>query len=246
MKNRDWLAATTYPGRGIVVGLSADGTTAIQVFWTMGRSSKSRNRLLVADADHVVRTQLAAPDPAVGDTSLIVYRALARAGEYEIVSNGTHTDLLVTGLIAGVPFSELCLGLEVEPDPPNFTSRIAGVFDRRARHYALAAARAPSNDTSQQQVQATTYLQLKAGRGHCITTYDGDGDPLPPFTGEPFAVAIGNRPDAVATDYWSLLDPDNRVSLVVKAVSLATAATSLHIINRHAAVPSHAELSSNR
>jgi IMP cyclohydrolase len=237
MRDQDWIAANTYPGRGIVVGLSADGTQALQIYWTMGRSAKSRNRILAADPDQGVRTQLAMPDPEVGDTSLILYTAMARAGDYEVVSNGAQTDDLARGLAAGATFAELVLAMRVEPDAPNFTARIAAAFDRASRRYALAAVRAPGNDSAHQLVHTTTIMRAQAGRGHCITTYDGDGEPLPPFTGEPFAVPLGNQLAAIASDYWALLDRANRVSLVVKAVSLESKAIDLHIVNRHAGPP---------
>ena len=231
MRSEAWLAETAYPGRGIVIGASEDGALALQIYWTMGRSGKSRNRVMVATGPDEVRTELAAPDPDVGDTSMILYRAMARVGGFDVVSNGDQTEALLTGLGGGASFADLCQLMEVEPDPPNYTSRISGVLDWRQRRYQLGAVRTPSNDVGDQVAHTAAYRALLPGVGHCITTYSGDGNPLPAFAGEPFTVALGADPERDADRYWSLLDHDNRVALAIKAVSLTTGEGSIHLIN---------------
>ena len=235
MRDEGWLAETTYPGRGIIIGASegsgASGGFAVQVYWAMGRSDKSRNRVMVASGADEVRTELAAPDPQVGDTSLILYRAMVRVGGLDVVSNGDQTETLVTGLAGEQTFAELYQRMDVEPDPPNYTSRIGGVLDWQQRRYQLGAVRTPSNDPGDQVVHTASYRALLPGRGHCITTYSGDGNPLPAFAGEPFRVGLGPDPEGIAQRYWGLLDADNRVALAVKAVSLATGEATLHLMN---------------
>ena len=39
------LKGNTYPGRGIVIGKTADGTKAAAAYFIMGRSLNSRNRV---------------------------------------------------------------------------------------------------------------------------------------------------------------------------------------------------------
>ena len=231
VRDEGWLAETAYPGRGIIIGASAGGDFAVQVYWAMGRTAKSRNRIMVATGSHEVRTELATADPHVGDTSLILYRAMARVGSSDVVSNGEQTESLLTGLEHGQPFVALCQRMEVEPDSPNYTARIVGVLDWRQRHYQLGAIRTPTNDPEDQVVHTASYRALPPGQGHCITTYAGDGNPLPAFAGEPFRVTLGSDPEAIARRYWDLLDDKNRVALAVKAVSLATGEAIIHLVN---------------
>ena len=50
------LSENTYPGRGIVIGKSADGKNAMIAYFIMGRSENSRNRVFVEDGQGI-RTQ---------------------------------------------------------------------------------------------------------------------------------------------------------------------------------------------
>ena len=46
---RSAVGASSYPGRGILIGKSADAKSALMAYFIMGRSVNSRNRVFVAD-----------------------------------------------------------------------------------------------------------------------------------------------------------------------------------------------------
>lgn len=234
-RNLERLRGNPYPGRGLVVGRTAGGLLA-QVYWVMGRSENSRNRVLVR-AGTDVRT---APfDPSrMTDPSLVIYRALAEAaGRWHVVSNGDQTDTLVAALEAGGTFEEALRGRTFEPDPPNYTPRIAGLFAAgpgAEDGYALAILKAPGNDPGQTARQFFRYAPACPGAGHGVTTYAHGGDPLPPFCGEPLPLPLAaDDARTLAETYWSALDPGNRVALVAKIVPHAGGPADIHILNRH-------------
>lgn len=245
-KDRDWLAAAVYPGRGIVVGGTADGTASVQLYWIMGRSSRSRNRRFVHDgagAVQVVVADAAAGTPE-GDTSLILYRATAVAagvatrgqpgGARHVVTNGDHTETIVTGLAGGDSFATAFARRDVEPDPPHHTPRIAGVVAANgAGGYELAIIKTATGDPRQASFQHFAYRGPRPGWGHCITTYEGDGTPLPPFVGEPFLLPLAATPLQAVRDLWDWLDRDHRVAALAKFIDRATGAVRVRIINRY-------------
>ena len=146
---RDRLQHNRYPGRGMVLGRSADGAEWLQIYWVMGRSTNSRNRLLVVDGG-TLRT--APADPALTDR---------------------HT-------------------FRPAPPPP--------------------------------------------GYGLCLTTYEGDGDPLPAFHGDPLWLPLDGAPEAVLDRYWEALDAENRVALALKRIPLSGGPGAILVRNRFAAV----------
>ena len=245
-KDRDWLAAAVYPGRGIAVGCTADGTASVQLYWIMGRSSRSRNRRFIQDGAggvQVVVADAAAGVPG-GDTSLILYRAAAVTdtaaprrrpdGAWHVVTNGDHTETIVQGLGGGDSFATAFARRDVEPDPPHYTPRIAGVVAAGgAGRYELAIIKTAAGDPRQVSFQHFVYRGPRPGWGHCITTYEGDGAPLPPFVGEPFPLPLAATPLQAVRDLWDWLDRDHRVAALAKFIDRTTGAVSMEIINRY-------------
>jgi IMP cyclohydrolase len=237
--NMQALRDNPYPGRGIVIGQTPDARHYVQVYWIMGRSENSRNRVFVAEAD-LVRT---APydQSKVKDPSLIIYncaRAIRRAGSIgrcHIVSNGDQTDTVFDVMSAGGTFEEALSGRDPEPDAPNSTARITGLvdLDDKRHAYKLSIIKAAGNDPARCQRHLFCYEKGVPGIGHCIHTYSGDGSPLPPFAGEPYPVPVPGDADGVAKAYWDVLNEDNKVSLMVKLIDARTGASQVRIINKH-------------
>lgn len=241
--NLEELAENPYPGRGIVLGLSAGGDMALQTYWVMGRSENSRNRILVEEAD-VVRTD--AFDPSkVTDPSLIIYNAMRVVRDTyaaHIVSNGDQTDTIAEGFEHGKAFATSLESREYEPDAPNYTPRISGLivpYHEQSRgdlaEYGISVIRKKSadSDESEHSYYRGSLSKAEKGLGRCVHTYLGDGSPLPAFDRDPFTVPMGEGVDDTAETFWSHLDEDNRVALVVKGIHLATGGTDYRIINAH-------------
>jgi IMP cyclohydrolase len=227
------LRANPYPGRGIVVGLTPDGARFAQVYWLMGRSENSRNRVLVRAGD----TVRAEPFDAsrVQDPSLILYNCARVCGRAHIVTNGDHTDTVHAALAAGRAFEEAVRERTFEPDAPNFTPRIAAVvnLDDRVHAYQIAILKAAGNDPALPVRQVFSYGAAAPGIGHFVSTYSGDGSPLPPFSGEPQPMELPGKIELACDLFWSALNEANRVSLLVKFIDRATGATEARIVNRH-------------
>jgi hypothetical protein len=231
--NMDTLRANPYPGRGIVIGQTPDGSRMVQIYWIMGRSENSRNRIFVEDR-HGVRT---APFDAskVKDPSLIIYTCAWRHGRFHIVSNGDQTDTICQALAHGDSFEAALDTREFEPDAPNFTPRIAGLIDLDDVHtaYKLAILKTIGNNAEQPVRHYYNFERPIPGLGHFIATYAGDGSPLPAFDGEPQLVEIAETPDATLDLYWSALNDDNKVSLLVKFIDLGTNGSGVRIVNKN-------------
>ncbi len=228
-KNLANLRANPYPGRGIVIGMDSTGQYMVQVYWVMGRSENSRNRILTANKFGI---STAAADPAkVKDPSLIMYNAMCDNSKFFVVSNGHQTNSIF-GL------ESLSGGLDnfiYEPDPPNFTPRISGVCNLAptlgARlQLAILRKASKSLDDDKCDREFFRYDQIADGFGHCITTYSGDGNPLLAFTGQPQLLPINGDIDKVAQDYWQFLNAENRVALAVKFIAI-DGTTTIRIIN---------------
>ena len=244
-KDRSWLLRNSYPGRGLVVGCSADGAAAVQLYWIMGRSPGSRNRRLERDADGSVWVVVADAAKGVqrGDPSLLLYRALRAvphggACVTHLVGNGDQTDTIAAGLAGGDSFIAAFSRRDVEPDPPHYTARIAGALTVGGAGPAdaeLAIVKAVGGDPPRTSHQHFSYRGLRAGWGYCITTYEGDGNPLPPFVGEPFPLPVAAEPRCAVTELWDLLDRDNRVAAAAKFIDPAGGKVRIELINRHTA-----------
>ncbi len=226
-----YLKQRVYPGRGIALGRSADGKKALVVYFIMGRSVNSRNRVFVQTQDGI-RTQ--AHDPAkMSDPSLIIYHPVRIVGRDTVVTNGDQTDTVRDALLAGRSFAGALRTREFEPDGPNWTPRISGLV-RPDGSYKLSILKSLDGDPACCCRYFYEYEKPQPGLGHIIHTYAADGEPLPSFTGEPAPVAM-DAPDAgtLAERVWAALNEDNKVSLYVSAIGLATGERDTVIINKH-------------
>ena len=225
------LRGNPYPGRGIVLGRSPDGNKAVIAYFIMGRSENSRNRVFVETPDGI-RTQ--AHDPSkMTDPSLIIYAPVRVFGSATVVTNGDQTDTIREGLAAGRSFAEALRKRTFEPDKPNYTPRISGLVDKDGG-YTLSILKSADGDPASCRRYFFEYGDPLAGQGHYIHTYMGDGDPLPSFEGEPEQVSIpcataGELADLV----WDSLNADNKVSLFVRYIDLATGTWESVIKNKH-------------
>lgn len=227
------LKNATYPGRGIIIGQTPGSGQFVQVYWIMGRSENSRNRVFVAEGTSV-KTDLV-DRSKVEDASLILYHPVKVINRCHIVTNGDQTDTIYESIRDETLFETALNIRSFEPDAPNFTPRISGLVDldddRNA--YQLCVIKTISNRPDYCTRQYFNYETAVPGIGHCITTYTDDGDPLPPFCGEPFTVALFDDIEATADFYWNVLNEDNRVSLLVKFIDAGTGAWELKIVNKY-------------
>ncbi len=222
MKKSDLTALlqdNPYPGRGIVLGRSADGAFAIAAYFIMGRSENSRNRVFVPTEDGI-RTQ--AHDPAkMTDPSLIIYHPVRMAGRGLIVTNGDQTDTVRDYILSGRTFVEALKSRTFEPDAPNFTPRISGLLSPDGS-FQLSILKSADGNPACCCRCFYHYDAPLAGEGRFIHTYQGDGSPLPSFEGEPVRIALEDpNPDALADRVWTALNPDNKVSLFVRYIRLS-------------------------
>ncbi len=227
------LSGNEYPGRGIVIGRSANGKYAVTAYFIMGRSSNSRNRVFVTEGEGI-RTQ--AFDPSkLEDPSLIIYAPVKVLGNDTIVTNGDQTDTIYDGMKAGQTFEQSLRCREFEPDGPNFTPRISGIMhvENGAYDYAMSILKSNDGDPSCCNRYTFTYDKPIAGQGHFIHTYMHDGNPLPSFYGEPKKVAIPDDMDAFADMVWENLNADNKVSLFVRFIDIATGEYCTKIFNKN-------------
>lgn len=231
MNLTDVLKGNSYPGRGIVMGRSKHNTQAIIIYFIMGRSVNSRNRVFVTDGEGI-RTE--AHDPAkLTDPSLIIYSPVRRINGCTIVTNGDQTDTVYDFIQRGQGFEEALRTRTFEPDEPNFTPRISAILYPDGA-YSMSILK--SGDPQGQSVlrQFFEYPAPISGKGHLIHTYVGDGSPLPSFAGEPKAVELtGTEPTELAAAVWGALNEDNRVSLYAATIELQTGEIKCAIINRH-------------
>ena len=227
------LADNPYPGRGIVIGRNEKGQW-IQVYWIMGRSANSRNRLFVY-ADEVLRTQAADPSK-VDDPSLIIYSAMRQFGGLYIVTNGAQTDGIYAGLQRDESFAEALLAWKHEPDAPNFTPRISGLVDQQCGAVWLSVIKSSPFTADQSEHHFFRYTHVQPGYGYAITTYRGDGDPLPAFAGSPYLLPLQGDAAQIASRFWEILDADNKISLAVRQIDPQSGAVDLEILNKYSAV----------
>ena len=228
----EYLQNNPYPGRGIMLGRSADNRSAVIAYFIMGRSENSRNRVF-EETDDGIRTR-AFDESKMTDPSLIIYHPVRRLDSgLTIVTNGDQTDTIRDALLEGHCYRHALNARTFEPDGPNYTPRISGVVKPNGS-YNLSILKSLDGDPSCACRYFFEYDAPKAGVGHFIHTYESDGDPLPSFEGEPRRVEI-SAPDAetLASDLWLALDDDNKVSLFVRYVDLETGDDETSIINKH-------------
>lgn len=221
-----------YPGRGIMLGRSADNKSAVIAYFIMGRSENSRNRIFEATEDGI-RTR-AFDESKMVDPSLIIYHPVRKVGDVTVVTNGDQTDTIRDGLLEGKSYIEALRTRCYEPDGPNYTPRISGVVEKDGA-FCLSILKSADGDPTCNHRYFYEYDAPLAGEGRFIHTYQENLDPLPSFEGEPRRVAI-TAPDAktLAQQVWESLNGDNKVSLYVSYIDLATGNADSVIINKHA------------
>ena len=226
------LRKNSYPGRGIMLGRSGDGKSAVIAYFIMGRSDNSRNRIFEETEDGI-RTK-AFDESKMTDPSLIIYHPVRRMDNgVTIVTNGDQTDTIREHMLQGHCYRHGLHSRTFEPDGPNWTPRISGVVMPDGK-YALSILKSLDGDESCCCRFFYEYEAPVAGTGHFISTYQGDGDPLPSFAGEPVPVEItASNAAALARDLWQSLNEDNKVSLFVRYIGLEGGRIETSIINKH-------------
>lgn len=227
------LSQNAYPGRGIVIGKTPDGKSAVTAYFIMGRSNNSRNRVFVEDGEGI-RTQ--AFDPSkLEDPSLIIYAPVRVLGNKTIITNGDQTDTIYDGMDKQLTFEQSLRSRQFEPDGPNYTPRISGIMHIEGGNYNYAISILKSNNGNPDACNRYTfaYNNPVAGEGHFIHTYMHDGNPLPSFEGEPKWVKIEGDIDTFADMIWNSLNADNKVSLFVRYIDIETGKYESRIYNKN-------------
>ena len=209
------LAGNRYPGRGIVLGMNAEGTAACIAYFIMGRSENSRNRIFVKTDENTLETR-AYDESKMIDPRLIIYAPYRRlSGGIHIITNGDQTDTIRDYLEAGKTFEEALRSRTFEPDAPNYTPRISGLVEVADGSAAFRLSILKSDNGNPEAVLRYfyEYSRLEGGEGVCIHTYRCDGNPIPSFEGEPERVVISGDLEAWTKEVWDSLDADNRISL---------------------------------
>ena len=230
------LKGNTYPGRGIVIGKTPDGTKAVSAYFIMGRSENSRNRVFVEDGEGI-RTQ--AFDPAkLQDPSLIIYAPVRVLGNKTIVTNGDQTDTIYQGMDKQLTFEQSLRSREFEPDGPNYTPRISGIMhiENGKFNYAMSILKSNHGDPASCCRYTFAYENPLAGEGHFIHTYKSDGNPLPSFEGEPKPAGMMDEIDAFTKLLWESLNEENKVSLFVRYIEIASGRYETRIVNKNSLI----------
>lgn len=230
--NINLLRNNPYPGRGIVTGMSPDSKRLVQIYWIMGRSENSRNRIFIEE-NGFIKTE-AWDACKVEDPSLIIYYAAKHQKATHIISNGDQTDTVYNAIECSDTFEDALNTRNFEPDIPNYTPRISGVIDLNDKQYTykLYIIKSIYNNPSFCVRQFYYYEKAIPGFGHCIHTYLGDGDPLPSFDKEPFVVPIFDDIYETANFYWDILNENNKISILAKYIDISTNEFKTAIINK--------------
>lgn len=228
------LKHNPYPGRGLAVGRNERDDRWVIVYFIMGRSDNSRNRRFVKDGERLYTEPV--DRSKVTDSSLIIYDAILALPGMQIVSNGDQTSTVCSALKGGGTFEESLATREREPDAPNFTPRITAMLDVRLDQYSLAFSILKANlaDPALTDRYTVRPANPPTGIAYGLTTYMGDGNPLPSFSGDLLTLPLIGTPQAILDAYWDALDSDNRVSLAVKEVKDDGTASEFFVRNRHA------------
>ena len=229
----DILSQNTYPGRGIVIGKTPDGSKAVFAYFIMGRSENSRNRIFIENGDDVVIHPFDASK--VEDPSLIIYSPIRKLDNKLIVTNGDQTDTVYKGLVAKKSFEEALRARCFEPDAPNFTPRISGILEFNNADFTYKMSILKSGDAQGSVCNRYTFEYTPiCGLGHFIHTYNSDGNPIPTFTGEPERVAVSDDIDEYTNLIWNNLNEQNKISLYVRYVDLTDGSVENRMINKNA------------
>ena len=229
----EYLNGNTYPGRGVLIGKSADNAHYVAAYFIMGRSENSRNRVFVEDGEGI-RTQ-AFDSGKLSDPSLIIYAPVRVLGNKTIVTNGDQTDTIYELMDKQQTFEQALRTREFEPDAPNYTPRISGIMHIENGKYNYAMSILKSDNGNPDSCLRFTYAYENPlpGEGRFIHTYMHDGNPLPSFSGEPKKVAISGDIDSFTQLVWESLNEENKVSLFVRYTDLETRKYQQRILNKH-------------
>lgn len=231
----EYLQGNAYPGRGILAGQSPDGKWAVAAYFIMGRSANSRNRIFALEKGSLYTRPF--DESRVEDPSLIIYRVVCRQGNHLIITNGDHTETVAAGLGAGECFEKSLARRCFEPDGPNWTPRISSLLTFREDDFSYKMSILKATDALGSRCSRFTFAyEPQPGLGHLIHTYARDGNPLPPFAGEPVEIAIGSDMDAFGEALWAALDKNNRISLWVCYINLQTGEEKICIRNKNGAL----------
>ena len=233
-KNLDrHLRTNPYPGRGLVVGRSSVEDAWLMIYWIMGRSAHSRNRRFVVEGSSL-RTEPVDPELVI-DPSRIIYEAMMELPGIYLVSNGDQTRTLFETLQAGGTFDAALAQREREPDAPNYTPRISATLDLRGRPAAITLSILKASLADPEYTDRFTYRPAPPppGLGICLTTYMGDGAPLPSFRGDPLLLPCAGGAEAVLDSYWDALDASNRIAIALKRIPSPGGASDTIVRNRH-------------
>ena len=227
------LKNNAYAGRGIVIGKTPDGKKAVTVYFIMGRSENSRNRIFKEEGENV--TIYPFDESKVEDPSLIIYSPIKKIENKLIVTNGDQTDTIYDFIKKGECFREALKTREFEPDKPNYTPRISGIMNFKDNDfdYSMSILKSLDKDGSACGRYFYDYEAIN-GLGHFIHTYVCDGNPLPTFTGEPERVAVENDIDAFADKIWTNLNENNKISLYVRYINIADGTVENRMFNKNA------------
>ncbi len=230
---KNLLSENSYPGRGIIIGKTEDGTKAVAAYFIMGRSENSRNRVFVCEGDDV-RTK--AFDPSkLTDPSLIIYYPVRTVDRHTIVTNGDQTDTIYDFIKDGKCFTKALKTRCFEPDAPNFTPRISGMITLGENDFSYKMSILKSADEKGSACNRFTfdYDSPVNGIGHFIHTYRCDGSPIPSFEGEPERVTLENDIDEMTALIWDNLNNDNKVSLFVRYIDIKSGKHETRIANKN-------------
>ena len=226
------LYGNRYPGRGIIVGKTADGEKAAIAYFIMGRSQNSRNRIFTQKNGEVFTEPFDASK--VQDPSLIIYAAVRSFENNLIVTNGDQTDTIYDSLKAGKCFNHAMRKRSFEPDGPNWTPRISAMLTFEENDFTYQMGILKSGDAAGSYCNRFTFAYgAEAGLGHFIHTYICDGNPIPTFCGEPERVAIPADIDEMTNEIWNNLDEENKISLYVRMIDLKTGAIEDRLVNKN-------------
>ena len=231
---KEELNSLSYHGRGIMIGKSQDGKKAITAYFIMGRSVNSRNRVFVLEGE-AMRTK-AFDESKMVDPHLIIYYPVRVLGNKTIVTNGDQTDTIYDLMDKQMTFEQALRTREFEDDAPNFTPRISGIIRREAdgMNFAMSILKSAEGDDSSCERFTYAYSNPKNGYAKFIHTYMGDGNPLPSFEGEPKTLTLPDMDiDSFTSHIWENLDPENKVSLFVRYIDIASGETETRIVNKN-------------
>ncbi len=230
------LSENTYPGRGIVVGKSANGKKALIAYFIMGRSENSRNRIFER-FEGGMRTK-AFDESKLTDPHLIIYNPYLALPGVDIVTNGDQTNTIYDFVKADkddtCAFEKALDTREFEDDAPNFTPRISAIlnYNNSDFTYKMSILKSANGNGEVCNRFTYSYRPLK-GIGHFIHTYKCDGNPIPSFYGEPEEVALPDSAQELADIVWTNLNADNKVSLFIREIDLETLEAKEFIFNKN-------------